>query len=114
MSSTNVTGKVLAIWWPVMAFVTFGFEHSIANMFFIPLAIFEGANITWVSFVINNLVPATLGNIVGGTLLVGAAYWYLYGKEKTQTSIEMKEQQLKHLSLTKNKVNPSRILEQTR
>ena len=65
-----------------MAFVTMGFEHSIANMFFIPLAIFEGADISWGTFVVKNLIPATLGNIVGGGFFVGTLYWYTYAKEK--------------------------------
>ncbi|PID43467.1 MAG: formate transporter [Proteobacteria bacterium] len=78
MAAKTVGGKILAIWFPVMAFVTLGFEHSIANMFFIPLAIFEGAEITWFTFVTANLIPATLGNIVGGGLFVGAVYSYLY------------------------------------
>lgn len=81
MAAKDVTGKIFAIWWPVMAFVTFGFEHSIANMFFIPLAIFEGADITWGTFIINNLIPATLGNIVGGGFFVGTLYWKLYSKK---------------------------------
>ena len=82
MSARHTSGKILALWWPVMAFVAMGFEHSIANMFFIPLAIFEGANVTWASFVIDNLIPATLGNIVGGAFFVGTLYWYAYQKEE--------------------------------
>ena len=84
MSSPTVSGKVISLWWPVMAFVTFGFEHSVANMFFIPLAIFEGAEVSWATFIFANLIPATLGNIVGGALFVGGAYWYLYGKDKKE------------------------------
>lgn len=82
MSAQHTSGKILGLWWPVMAFVSMGFEHSIANMFFIPLAIFEGADISWSAFVIKNLVPATLGNIVGGAFFVGTFYWYAYVKEK--------------------------------
>ena len=81
MAAKNVSGKITAIWWPVMAFVTFGFEHSIANMFFIPLAIFEGADITWGTFIVKNLIPATLGNIVGGSFFVGTLYWKLFDKK---------------------------------
>lgn len=81
LAAKDVTGKIFALWWPVMAFVAMGFEHSIANMFFIPLAIFEGADITWSTFVTANLIPATLGNIVGGGFFVGTAYWSLYGKK---------------------------------
>lgn len=82
MSAQHTSGKILGIWWPVMAFVTMGYEHSIANMFFIPLAIFEGGDISWPLFIVKNLVPATLGNIVGGAFFVGTLYWYIYVKEK--------------------------------
>ena len=81
MSAKDTVGKIFAIWLPVMAFVAIGFEHSIANMYFIPLAIFEGADITWTTFIFKNLIPATLGNIVGGALFVGLPYGYLFGKE---------------------------------
>ena len=70
-AAKDVSGKLLGIWFPIMAFVAMGFEHSVANMFFIPTAIFYGAPITWADFILNNLIPATLGNIVGGSILVG-------------------------------------------
>lgn len=82
MAAKDTTGKIFAIWLPVMAFVAMGFEHSIANMYFIPLAIYEGADITWTTFIVKNLIPATLGNIVGGAVFVGMFYGYLFGKEK--------------------------------
>lgn len=78
------TGKILALWIPVMSFVVLGFEHSIANMFFIPAAMFSGAEITVVEFITNNLIPATIGNIIGGAILVATAYWYLFGKREEQ------------------------------
>lgn len=81
MSAQHPSGKILGIWWPVMTFVALGYEHSIANMFFIPLAIFEGAPVTWASFITDNLIAATLGNIVGGAFFVGTLYWYVYGRE---------------------------------
>lgn len=80
-SAKDITGKILGIWFPVMAFVAMGFEHCVANMFFIPVAIFHGADITWMDFIVKNLIPATLGNIVGGGLFVGTAYWYAYDKK---------------------------------
>ncbi len=60
-SAKDIPGKILGIWFPVMAFVAIGFEHSVANMFFIPTAMFYGADITWCEFIIDNLIPATLG-----------------------------------------------------
>ncbi|MDW7691941.1 formate/nitrite transporter family protein [Flammeovirgaceae bacterium SG7u.111] len=82
MSAQHTSGKIMGLWWPVMTFVAMGFEHSIANMFFIPLAMFEGADITWTTFVIKNLIPATLGNIVGGAFFVGTLYWFAFGEKK--------------------------------
>uniref|UniRef100_UPI004048825E formate/nitrite transporter family protein n=1 Tax=Mariniflexile sp. TaxID=1979402 RepID=UPI004048825E len=82
MAAKETAGKIFVIWLPVMAFVTMGFEHSIANMYFIPLAIFEGVDITWTTFIVKNLIPATLGNIVGGGVFVGMFYGYLFGGDK--------------------------------
>ena len=78
VASDDITGKILGIWFPIMAFVTLGFEHSVANMFFIPLGIFYGADVSWYQFFVVNLLPVTLGNIVGGSLFVGAIYWFVY------------------------------------
>lgn len=80
-SAKDIMGKCIAIWIPVMLFVTLGYEHSIANMFFIPAAIYSGADILWSDFIIQNLIPATLGNLIGGGVFVGCVYWYLYLKE---------------------------------
>lgn len=80
-AAKDVTGKIIGIWFPIMAFVAMGFEHCVANMFFIPTAIFYGADITWTEFIVNNLIPATLGNIAGGAIMVGAIYWYVYEKK---------------------------------
>lgn len=70
-------GRLVGIWWPVMAFVAIGFEHSVANMFYIPTAILYGAPVGWGDFLLRNLLPATLGNIVGGAVFVGMAYAYI-------------------------------------
>jgi formate/nitrite transporter len=84
IAADDIVGKIFACWWPIMAFVTLGFEHSVANMFFVPAGIFYGANVTWGQFLVNNLIPVTLGNIVGGSLLVGVIYWYLLGRRREQ------------------------------
>ncbi len=81
-ASKSIEGKCIGIWIPVMLFVTLGYEHSIANLFFIPAAIYSGADIMWSDFILQNLLPATLGNLVGGSLLVGCVYWFLYLKEE--------------------------------
>ena len=81
-ASDDVIGKIFGIWFPIMAFVTIGFEHSVANMFFIPLGMFLGAKgVTWSTIIMNNLVPVTLGNIVGGAIFVACIYWYTYLKD---------------------------------
>jgi formate/nitrite transporter len=81
LASDDIIGKIWGMWFPIMAFVAIGFEHSVANMFFIPLGIFLGGNVTWGQFFINNLIPVTLGNIVGGAVMVGLVYWWLYVRE---------------------------------
>ncbi|MFI3240060.1 MAG: formate/nitrite transporter family protein [Bacteroidales bacterium] len=80
LSCNSAGAKMFGCWLPVFTFVTFGFEHSIANMFFIPLGIFEGAAVTWGDFAIKNLIPVTLGNIVGGAIFVGLTYYYINKK----------------------------------
>ncbi len=82
-AAKDMTAKCIGIWIPVMLFVTLGYEHSIANMFFIPAAIYSGATITWSEFIIYNLIPATLGNIAGGAGMVGCVYGYLYLEKET-------------------------------
>jgi len=88
-AAKDIAGKSIGIWIPVMTFVTIGFEHSIANMFFIPAAIYSGADITWGEFIIKNLIPATLGNIIGGAVFVGYAYWFTYMKNNKGTIKEI-------------------------
>ncbi|MBN2583044.1 MAG: formate/nitrite transporter family protein [Planctomycetes bacterium] len=78
----SVVDKVAAIVPPITVFVLAGFEHSVANMYFVPLGLLidGGATpeLTCAAFLWRNLLPVTLGNIVGGSLLVGAAYWLAY------------------------------------
>lgn len=88
MSARTLTDKVMAIVPPVSAFVAIGLEHSIANLYFVPVALLDRAwggsaiaadpNLTWNRFVTHNLVPVTAGNIVGGAVLVGLVYWFVY------------------------------------
>ena len=89
----TTTDKVLAIVPPIAAFVATGFEHSVANMYFIPVALLierdhawmaatsgvpDTSGLTWGSFLVDNLLPVTIGNVIGGGLLVGAVYWFVY------------------------------------
>lgn len=80
--SKDMIGKIFSLWFPIMLFVLAGFEHSIANMFFVPLGKFIGADISWGQIWLCNLIPVTLGNIVGGSLFVPFAYHYIYLQKK--------------------------------
>lgn len=84
IGSEDIVGKVFAIQFPIMAFVALGFEHSVANMFFIPAGIFATNAVSWGAFLINNLLPVTLGNIVGGGLFVATIYWWVYLRGQKQ------------------------------
>lgn len=75
----DAAGKILGIWFPIMIFVAVGFQHSIANCFIIPAAIFEGGS-TWGAF-LQNFVPVYLGNIVGGLIFVAGFYYFSYTKK---------------------------------
>lgn len=94
LGARSLTDRILAIVPPIAAFVALGFEHSVANMYFIPLGLFlrgdpaalaatgrtgaDLSDLTWSGFLSANLLPVTLGNIVGGGLMVGAFYWFIY------------------------------------
>lgn len=96
MSARTTTDKILAILFPITAFVAAGFEHSVANMYFLPSALFikagapaefwtnigktaaDYSTVTWSSFFVDNLLPVTIGNIIGGALMVGLVYWFIY------------------------------------
>jgi formate/nitrite transporter len=77
LAGRSVTDKVLAIVFPITAFVAAGFEHSIANMYFFPLAIALGAPLGWGDLA-RNLAPVIAGNIIGGSVLVALVYWVIY------------------------------------
>ncbi|MFY1668135.1 formate/nitrite transporter family protein [Pseudomonas sp. Pseu.R1] len=77
-ASKDVTGKIIGMWFPIMAFVAIGFQHVVANMFVIPAAIFADA-LSWGDF-IENFCAVFLGNAVGGAIFVGLAYYVSYSK----------------------------------
>jgi formate/nitrite transporter len=81
LAADDVAGKVLAIFFPIMAFVAMGFDHVVANMFFIPAAIFAGVDdITWWDAA-HNWIFAFIGNVVGALIFVAGAYWFLYVRD---------------------------------
>jgi len=102
-AARDIAGKLLAVFFPIWLFITSGFEHSVANMYYIPAGILAKSNpswanaaiamglasdkldsLNWYGFFVKNLIPVTLGNIVGGTLFVGVIYWlsFLYRKNE--------------------------------
>lgn len=94
LGARTITDRVLAIVPPITGFVAMAFEHSVANMYFIPLGIFlagdeaalaaagrsaaDFAHLDWLHFLRDNLLPVTLGNIIGGGVMVGAFYWFIF------------------------------------
>ena len=76
--SKEMSGKNLAVWFPIMLFVFAGFEHSVANMTYIPLGMFLGAEVSLSGFLLCNLLPVTLGNLVGGALFIPGFYYLCY------------------------------------
>jgi formate/nitrite transporter len=98
-SARTTSDKILCIIFPITAFIAVGFEHSVANMYFIPIAIFllkygdpeflsllnntaqNYDSVSWSNFFIHNLLPVTIGNIIGGAGLVGLVYWFVFLKK---------------------------------
>jgi formate/nitrite transporter len=91
LAARQTIGKIFAIFFPIMGFVALGFEHCVANMYFIPTGIFlrtwsgvpapagiDGDSLNWITFLWKNLFPVTLGNMIGGAVFVGMSYWSAY------------------------------------
>lgn len=99
LSAKDLTGRVVGAYLPVAFFVICGFEHCIANLYYIPAGLFaktipayatlaaesgvDLTTLTWGNFLLRNLLPVTVGNIIGGTVM-GALYWYCHGRKETQ------------------------------
>ena len=96
-SARTTADRILAIIPPITAFVACGFEHSVANMYFIPVALLikrdhawvssmsgvpDLHSLTWHAYLVDNLLPVTIGNVIGGTVLVGAVYWLVYLRDR--------------------------------
>jgi formate/nitrite transporter len=81
MATTSVAGKILAIFWPITTFVALGFEHSVANMFLIPHGMLLGADVTFAQMMTNNIIPVTIGNVIGAAVFVAGVHWLAYGKK---------------------------------
>lgn len=100
IAAQDVISKIWSCWFPIMLFVLCGFEHSIANMYFIPVGMLAKGNAALAeasglaadklagmnagTFLVNNIIPVTIGNIIGGAFIVGWVYWYVFkGSAKT-------------------------------
>jgi len=84
LGGRSVTDKILAIIFPITAFVAAGFEHCVANMYFLCLGKMMGAEISWASIWLDNLLPVTLGNLIGGAGFVGLVYYVIYLRHRGQ------------------------------
>ena len=80
MMSTSVSGKVIAMWMPILVFFYLGFEHSIVNMFLFPSGIMLGGKFTWADYFLWNEIPTVVGNLVGGLTFVGAMIYSTHYK----------------------------------
>jgi len=78
--STSVSGKVIAMWMPILVFFYLGFEHSIVNMFLFPSGIMMGGKFTWMDYLLWNEIPTVVGNLVGGLTFVGAMIYATHYK----------------------------------
>ncbi len=106
-SARNVADKIISLLFPVAGFIASGFEHCVANMYFIPMGVVLKRNpevvaaaekmagktlnlsqLTWTGFFVNNQIPVILGNVVGGVILVGVAFWFIYLRPKINISIK--------------------------
>lgn len=104
LAARQTIGKIFAIFFPIMGFVAIGFEHCVANMYFIPAAILlkdyagiagpataDPATLDWMAFVWRNLVPVTIGNVIGGAVFVGMSYWGAYLRPMADAKTVSKE-----------------------
>jgi formate transporter len=109
-SARNVADKIITLVFPIAGFVASGFEHLVANMYFIPMGIFlkskpevvaaaeqmagktlDLSNLTWKGFFVINQFPVLLGNVFGGVVLAGVAFWFIYLRPKLNFSFTIKE-----------------------
>lgn len=79
-AANDLAGKMVGIWFPISTFVAIGLEHSVANLFLLPLGLLAGAPLSARDVIVKNLVPAVLGNAIAGALVVAGTYSFLFGK----------------------------------
>jgi formate/nitrite transporter len=90
MISTSASGKMMAMWMPIMLFFFMGFEHSIVNMFLFPFSMIMGGDFTFMEYIIWNELPTALGNLVGGFVLVGLPLYYTHVRTSPARALKAK------------------------
>jgi len=78
-AANDLAGKMVGIWFPISTFVAIGLEHSVANMFLLPLGLLGGAEVSFMDAIVKNLIPVTIGNAIAGAVIVAAGYSYAFG-----------------------------------
>lgn len=94
------TAKLICIFWCLFAFIGAGFEHSVANMTLLAMSLFvphDAASVSWIGFV-SNLAPVTIGNVIGGAIAVGAAYFYVAGERQPAVAVVRERTSLREVS----------------
>ncbi len=102
-SAEDVAGKILGLYLPIMLFVLSGYEHCVANMYFIPAGIFASQEygiaadpaLNWYGCIVNNLIPVTIGNVIGGVCVIGLGYYFAYLHRTAEERKASQEQALK-------------------
>lgn len=103
-AAKDIAGKVAIIWFPIMAFIVGGFEHCVANMYYFSIGMMAKVNPSFIenshltpeklaglnlqNIIFNNLIPATIGNIIGGSIFVGLAYWGIYKSKASSKKLQ--------------------------
>lgn len=97
MMATDLPGKVIAMWMPVMLFFAMAFEHSVVNMFLFPSGLLLGGEFTLLDYLVWNEIPTVLGNLVGGLLFTGLALYFTHKRATTHTLVVSREAELETL-----------------
>ncbi|KAF5603821.1 formate transport [Fusarium subglutinans] len=98
IQAKDLASKVIGMWWPIFAFVVLGLEHVVANMFYMSLAIWlKTPDLTVGLYIWKGMIPATIGNIIGGGMFVGVYYWYMYLFDEDPVKVDGVEYQGPHV-----------------
>ena len=79
-AANDLAGKMVGIWFPISTFVAIGLEHSVANLFLLPLGLLGGAELSTMDVIVKNLIPVSIGNAIAGAVVIAGGYSYAFGK----------------------------------